>query len=333
MPTIFAPFEDRLLAVDLAGGGWRAEPILEWYDFEAVAVDPNAPETVFAGTFDDGLLRSTDGGDSWEQVDDENLARASVTAVASDPSNPDRFYVGTEPSRVYRTTDGGETWEALEGLTDLPSASGWAFPPRPSTHHVRWIEVDPTDPGHLYVSIEAGALVQSHDGGETWEDRVPGARMDNHELTTHPDAPGHAWSAAGDGFAETTDGGESWAYPQDGLRHRYCWSVAVDPADPDRLLLSAATGPGTAHSSTRAQAYVYRRSGDSEWTLAGDGLPDGDGLLRPVLARGAGAGTVYLSSNRGLYLTESMGDRWTRIDVEWPDALTEQTPRGIAVLP
>ena len=42
--------------------------------------------------------------------------------------------------------------------------------------HVRWIESDVNNPCYVYAAIEAGALVQSHDGGRTWIDRVEGGR-------------------------------------------------------------------------------------------------------------------------------------------------------------
>jgi hypothetical protein len=46
----------------------------------------------------------------------------------------------------------------------LPSSASWSFPPRPWTHHVRWIEPDANNLDYVFVAIEAGALVQSHDG-------------------------------------------------------------------------------------------------------------------------------------------------------------------------
>ena len=45
------------------------------------------------------------------------------------------------------------------------------FPPRPFTHHVRWITVDPNNPNTIHVSIEAGAVIQSNDKGHTWIDK------------------------------------------------------------------------------------------------------------------------------------------------------------------
>ncbi|MFB6095639.1 MAG: hypothetical protein ABEJ71_04180 [Halodesulfurarchaeum sp.] len=337
MPTLLAGFDDRLLRVAVEENGWTATTLLEGGDIQAVAAHPGAPDRWFVGTFERGLQRSRDGGASWNEVGSETIEPDAVTSVAVHPSDPAVVYAGTEPSRVYRSADGGTSWRHLEGLTDLPSADRWSFPPRPSTHHVRWIEVDAADPEHLYISIEAGALVQSRDAGETWTDHVPDARRDNHELTTHPAAPDHAWAAAGDGFAETADGGETWQHSQHGLEHRYCWSVAADPDNPDRLLLSAAKGPGRAHTPGRAESYVYRREthdldDDPAWTRSGEGLPDGKGMLRPVLERGEEAGTVFAATNLGLFRTDSMGTKWRALPLEWPSALESQPPSGLVVL-
>lgn len=331
MPTLFVAFEDRIRRVTWVNGGWTGETVLDGVTPDSIAAHPDAPDRILVGTVETGLHRSEDGGQSWERVGQRTIDD-HVTALASDPSEPETFYVGTEPSRVYVTTDAGDAYHHLDGLTDLPSASSWAFPPRPSTHHVRWIEVAPDDPDHLYVAIEAGALVRSLDGGETWNDRVPSGRRDTHAMTTHPAVPSRAWAAAGDGFAVTDDRGVTWTYPQTGLDHRYCWSVAVGPRDPDRILVSAASGPRSAHTSGAAESYVYRRTGEAAWTLAGDGLPHGNGMLRPVIRRGFDPGVAYLATNLGVWRTPDMGESWAAITDEWPTDLESQTVRGLAIL-
>src|SRR6266446_3225187 len=96
----------------------------------------------------------------------------------------------------------------------------------------------------VFVAIEAGALVRTFDGGRTWRDRVRGGPYDTHTAMTHPFAPGRIYSAAGDGYYESIDAGDSWSSPVDGLKHRYLVGVAVDPADPDAVIVSATHGPG-----------------------------------------------------------------------------------------
>ncbi|MFB6070964.1 MAG: WD40/YVTN/BNR-like repeat-containing protein [Halanaeroarchaeum sp.] len=333
MPALFVAYEDRLLRVGRFEDGWQSDRVLAGPNVEGVAAHPETAETVFCATFDRGLQRSTDAGDDWERVGEDVIDPTAVTAVAVDPTDPDVVYAGTEPSRVYRSSDRGDTWRHAAGLTDLPSEPQWSFPPRPETHHVRWIEVDPTAPGRVYVSIEAGAIVRTEDGGETWTDRVASAPRDAHWLATHEDAPGRAWVAAGDGYAETDDGGDTWEQPMDGLAARYCWSLAVDPGDPDTVLLSAASGPRTAHRPDAAESFLYRRRDGEDWTRLGDGFPDGEGVLRPVVAPGFDGGEFFVASNRGLYRTPDAGDSWATFDADWPPTLASQTPRGIAVVP
>ncbi|WP_394739142.1 WD40/YVTN/BNR-like repeat-containing protein [Natronococcus roseus] len=346
MTTVYAALRDRLLVCEDGSGEWTTTSRLEGHDLECLAASSDAPERVFVGTFESGLHRSTDGGDSFESLETEfvperesgyggaeNLESDAVTAVAISPHDPDVVYAGTEPSRVYRSSDGGDSWAHLEELTDLPSADGWFFPPRPHTHHVRWLEVDPFDPERLYVGIEAGAFVLSTDGGENWQERPPGSRRDNHSMAIHPDREGLVYSAAGDGFARSTDGGASWDHPQEGLEHRYCWSVAPDPGDPESVLVSSASGAGSAHTASSAESYVYRKPGGEPWERLEDvGLPTGEGVVRAELAAGAERGVVYAANNRGLFRTGDFGDSWDGLDVEWLEGLEAQAPRGLAVL-
>ena len=364
---MYVAMQNAVLAVERDGdegghgGEWSRRQGLDGFRLECTAASPDAPDRAFCGTFEAGLRRTTDGGETWHRVGD-GIEPDAVMSVAVSPDDPDEVWVGTEPSRVYRSTDGGETWTERPGLTDLPSASSWSFPPRPHTHHVRWIEPDPADPAHLYVSVEAGALVQTRDRGETWADRAPSSRRDNHSLATHPDAPGRAYAAAGDGYAETTDGGETWTHPQEGLDHRYVWSVAVDAGDPDVRLVSAARGPRSAHTADRAESYVYRCVGDDPWARVGigagvdgeasptppragetgdggdgaggddaSGLPTGEGVTRYVLDSGD-AGEFFAASNAGLFRSTDAGRTWERLRVDWPDAFTDRTAQGLAVV-
>jgi photosystem II stability/assembly factor-like uncharacterized protein len=326
MPTVHAAMRDGLLTVDDATDDPSGRLALTDRRLSSLAATGDA---VLVGTVESGLLRSGDGGASFERVGAAMPER--VTALAASPHDPEVVWAGTEPSRVFRSSDGGRTWTARPGLTDLDSADEWSFPPRPHTHHVRWIEPHPAEAGRLYVGIEAGALVRTDDGGATWRDRPEGARRDNHTLTTHPDAPERVWTAAGDGYAESRDGGDTWAYPQSGLDHRYCWSLALDPADPETVVVSAASGARDAHSPP-AETYLYRKAGDEPWERVSDGVPTGEGPLRAVLQRGAEAGELYAANDRGLYRSTDAGRSWAAVEVDWPERFVGRTARDLAVV-
>ena len=301
---LHAAFPDRVLAV--ADGTVAA---IELADVQCLAA---ADGEVLVGTWD-GLYRLGD--------DPERVLDGHVTAIARGDGE---WWAGTEPSAVYRSAD-GDDWEQLPELTTLPSASSWSFPPRPDTHHVRWLEPDPTREGRWYVAVEAGALVRTDDAGTTWRDRVPEARRDTHELATHPDAPGRLYCAAGDGYAESSDGGDTWTFPQSGLDERYCWSVAVDPADPDLRILSSARSATQAHR--QGVSSVYRKQGAADWERV-DALPHGDGCYRAVV-RAVGDGAFVGCSNRGVFRSDDSGDSWDTLVAG--DDLPDAPPAGLAV--
>lgn len=329
MPTVYAALPDRVLAARGSAGSWRTAVRLQGRTLQALAAAPARPERVFVGADGSGLWRGTADGREFDRTWLTD-APGTVTAVAVSPHDPDGIWVGTEPSAVYRSSDAGETWTRRPGLTELASAAEWSFPPRPETHHVRWIEPDPHRQGRLYVGIEAGALVRTDDGGETWQDRPTDAPRDVHEIATHRAAgqAGRVYVAAGGGYAESADGGDSWTFRETGLAHRYVWSVAVDPADPEHVLVSAATSAHRAHDPD-GQSYVYRRVGD-RWELTMDGLPGPDGLARAVLATGPDD-AFYALTNHGLFRSPT-GDGWHRLPVDWQERYRGSIPRGLAVV-
>src|SRR6266478_3672175 len=154
---------------------WTVDEHMRGRSPECVAVDLRRPTQVYCGTNGAGLFRSRDSGRNWEPVG-PGIEHGAITAVAvSHAEQADRFgivYAGTEPSALFRSDNGGDSWVELAGLRALPSANTWSFPPRPHTHHVRWIEASVSVADRVFVAIEAGALVRTFDGGRIWRDRV-----------------------------------------------------------------------------------------------------------------------------------------------------------------
>jgi photosystem II stability/assembly factor-like uncharacterized protein len=289
------------------------------------------------GTWGHGVLRSDDGGREWQPARERSLADARVMALAAicaDGAAPaDVLYCGVEPSAVFRSTDGGRDWTPLAPLTSLPSSSSWSFPPRPHTHHVRSIVVDPFDPDRLYVCVEAGALVRSFDGGASWQDRVPGSPRDTHTLLAHPRERGRLYAAAGDGYFESRDGGDTWHAPRDGLDHGYAWSVAVHRRDASLRVITAAPGPRQAHDAGSAESHVYRRAGAGSWRRIDAGLPAGAGTTAGVLAADpADDDALWLATNRGLFHSRDFGATWVGAEAALPASLARQRVKDLKVV-
>ena len=109
---------------------------------------------------------------------------------------------------------------------------------------------------------------------------------DTHTLLTHKMAPKRLYSAAGDGYFESLDYGQSWSRPDEGLDHRYLFSMAIDSTNPQNVIVSAAKGAWKAHYlDENTESFLYRRSKDEEkWILITDGLPDAKGTIISTLA-------------------------------------------------
>src|SRR5262249_7230211 len=169
----------------------------------------------------------------------------------------------------------------------------------------------------------------------------PDGPVDTHTLAMHPDAPGRLYSAAGDGvwmagrgYSESLDGGDTWARPDDGIEHHYLFGLAVDPGDPDTVVVSAADSPFTAHDPRIAESTVYRRGGRGRWREVQEGLPEPKGTLRALLATNAEQrGVFYSASNRGVFCSEDGGVSWEPVVAPLPDRYAGQSPNAIAVAP
>jgi photosystem II stability/assembly factor-like uncharacterized protein len=295
---------------------------LEGSGAQCVAVDPHDPQRVYIGTLDDGIYRTADGGEHWEQVG-EALSHKRVLSIAISPSRRvdgvSAVYAGVEPSNIYLSEDDGASWRDFPSLPELPSAPTWSFPPRPWTSHVRWIALHHDDPQLIFAGIELGGVMRSTDGGETWEDRKPHSYHDVHALLTHPLAPGRVYEAAGGGVALSDDAGETWRTADDGMDRHYVWGLAADPDDPDLWYVSATHSAREAHRSDgEAQARIYRKRGSGPWGPLAVGLSDTlDSMPYALLTLRGRPGTIIAGFKNGdLSQSHDGGDTWRQLNVE-----------------
>jgi hypothetical protein len=290
--SVFVCTSERLVRLEREGRSWTVQPALEEAGIQCVAA---AGARVLVGTRGRGAYFSADAGASWAQAELPERDVFSVAISAADGA----LYAGTEPSRLFVARD-RVAWTELEALQDIPSRDRWSFPPRPWTHHVRWIAPDPHRAERLLVGIELGGLMYTDDGGATFSDRRPGAKLDAHSIAWHPRVEGRAYQAAGDGAAWSRDGGRTWEAADSGRELGYCWALAVDPADPERWYVSAASGPGAAHSGERARGKLYRWRGTwQELATLPDAMPYALTMADGELFVGMADGHMLRSADEG----------------------------------
>ena len=270
-------------------------------------------DRVFVGTFDHGIHRSLDGGSTWADVS-AGIPHPRVLSVTISPHG--EVYAGTEPSSLYRSSDDGQTWEDLSALRDVPSYDTWFFPPRPETHHVRWIAPHAKDRDTIVVGIELGGVLRTRDGGKTFEDRHPDAVIDPHVVHAHPIATDRVYAIGGDGVSYSLDSGDSWARDVEGMDRFYVWGLAVDPVDPDLWYVSAAPGPDRAHGGGDSQGRLYRRRNGTRWEpiLSAADMPYS--LASPeanTLVAGMRSGEIRVSADAG--------DTWHTLGAKVPGIL------------
>jgi hypothetical protein len=338
MTQLFLGLPESIVRLDVDGGSARAEVCVDEGPVTAMAVDPGRQECVYAATRGNGLWYTHDGGDSWHRGGARIDRQALSAAVVSLPDRADDLgvlYIGTEPSALYKSTDGGRTFDEIVSLQEIPSRPEWSYPPRPDTHHVWSLATDPADAGVLYVGIELGGIMRTTDGGREWAEHPAGADADPHTLRTHRSVPGRVYEGGGSFFCETRDGGATWVRDVEGIPEeiRYFYSLAVDPGDPDTVLISAARDPLEGHGqppAARAWSTIYRRSASREWHEVTEGLPPREGTRMGWLVTDQEtAGLIYyVTIPGGVYRTQDGGLTFEQLPWEWPDGAGERKVRA-----
>jgi photosystem II stability/assembly factor-like uncharacterized protein len=232
----------------------------------ALAVDPRAPATVYAGTNGIdvwGVFKSTDGGVHWSPSSQGfppalNNRSSGVTILVLAPQNPATLYAGTTVG-LFKSTDAGGVWNAHNtGLSDL---SVWA------------LAIDTQNPSTLYVATTDGVF-KSTDGAAHWTfsdtglphlfvgQPLPGVAS----LTVDPHDPTTVYAGTVSGVYKSTDRGEHWNFSMSGVHFigSHVSAVVVDPQTPG-MLYAATAGGGMYRSTDSAQT----------WTPFNAGLLDG----------------------------------------------------------
>ncbi len=306
MAELFATTGNSVARIIQQGNTWNAKLTLKDSGAQCLALDPHQLGTLYVGTHGKGVWKSSDKGQTWQdmKLPQEDVFSIAVSAVDG------TIYAGCEPSMLFRSMDGGQSWQELSALRSIPSAPTWSFPPRPWTSHVRWIAANPHDAALLIVGIELGGLMYSSDSGQTWADHRPDAQRDVHALAWHPTVPGRAYEAGGGGTAWSKDGGQTWQRIDAGRDRHYTWGLAVDPDDPDCWFISACPGPREAHNPRgNAQAYIYRWRGNGPWLALNGGLPQP--LKSFPYALVSAPGQLFAGLNDGsIYVSHDLGDSW-----------------------
>jgi photosystem II stability/assembly factor-like uncharacterized protein len=254
--AVVAVKEDGRLTVYVgaaSGGVWKSvnggttfKPMFDKQPVQsigAIAIDPQAPKTIWVGTGEawtrnstsigDGIYRSTDGGENWTNLGLKNSERISKILIDPKDSNvvyacvPGKLWSDSEDRGLYKTTDGGKTWNLLLKGSNLSTGCSM-------------ISMDPKDPRVLFAGMwdfrrkgwtfrsggenatapSGSALYRTADGGATWSELdeksakgLPAKPWGRPAVTIAPSNPNVIYvliESTRSALFRSDDGGKTW---------------------------------------------------------------------------------------------------------------------------
>jgi photosystem II stability/assembly factor-like uncharacterized protein len=219
--AVYAGTEPSTLFVSRDGGGsWReleemrklpsqptwSFPPRPWTSHvRAIALSHTDPELVVVGIELGGILRSIDGGETWQ--DQRPGAQPDCHSLCAHPEAPELIYEAGGGG-FARSTDFGDSWESVDGGMGL--------------HYVWGLAVDTKDPSLVYASAApgpyrahgrgaSGAAIYRKVGEEPWQATLEGLDDFPYALCPDPETQGTVYAGLGNGtILRGEDAGGSW---------------------------------------------------------------------------------------------------------------------------
>ena len=270
-------------------------------------------DALYAGTANHGVAVSFDAGQSWHDTGDTD-SQGLVLSVDSTGT----VFLGTSFDGAFALRAHGPEDEPGENRGGNTPASEY----QRHWHRLAWrelqacacqnghaITVDPGNSRHVMLSTNDGGLLETRDGGSSWQDagvRGMTARAPR-GIAFDPVDPRYVYVAGftGMGFFRSTDNGRTWERRLFGSASMYTTGVAVDGSDRSVYVMTlSAEGVWKSHDFGETFERVDRATGAPPGTylgLSGRGItvdPHRPGVVYAAASRGASAG-VWRSLDAG----------------------------------
>ena len=228
------PTHQTWYAGSVGGGVWKTEDAgVSWRHLTEglpnlstshLAMATSNPDIIYLGTGEgysrlglngSGLWKSTDRGETWEQLPataGDGLRFGNVMRIAVNPADPDELLICTRSSRywddrddpqgfILKSRDGGQSWSSQYE----------------SERAIQHIIPDPTDFNTFYAAVDSLSILKSTDAGETWREilDVSDRRFGRMELGIAPSDPNFVYFSAESldndfELFRSSDSGQSW---------------------------------------------------------------------------------------------------------------------------
>lgn len=309
-----------------AGGVWKTTNFgNEWsttFDtlsalaMGALAIDPNNPNVIYAGTGEntanidaylgDGIFRSTDGGVTWTQLRELRTVGA-FSKLHVHNRNSKIIYAAAAKSQggFYKSDDGGETWRRI------------------ITGDIYDMTVNPLNNDEVYLGFR-NSIRRSTDGGNSFTAVTGGMALANSlriSVAVAPSQSGRVYAlvartggSGGNNIGDvyrSEDRGDTWTLTKSlegSFFNQQGWydnCLAVDPTDPNNVLAGGID--------------VYRSvDGGSNWTNTTRGYQGGTTHVDQhiIVFDPTTPGVVFLGNDGGVYASVDGGGNWQKISTK-----------------
>lgn len=259
-------------------------------------------------TYSIGVLKSTDGGASWNTTGLAWLISNNrvIRRMVMHPTNPDILWVASSAG-IFKTTDGGNTWS------------------QPSSENVYDIEIHPTNPNILYAASDR--FFRSADGGNTWQlvtTGLPGTGDVNRaSIAVSPHQPDYVYFLAGSdadasffGLYRSTNAGVSFSL-RSNSPNIFCYALdGNDTGGQSWYDIALAVSPTNAEEVHAGGINVWKSTdGGTTWDIKTHWYyPPPVGYVHAdIHTLDFFNGVLYCGSDGGLFKSTNGGNDWTDI--------------------
>jgi photosystem II stability/assembly factor-like uncharacterized protein len=252
-------------------------------NFVSVAIDPQNPDVIYAGTRH-LPWKTTDGGANWHNLKEGILDDSDVFSIIVDPKVPSRVYASA-CSGIYLSENGAELFHRVQGLPH-------------SAIRTRVLHQDPQRPQIVYAGT-TGGLWKTVDNGARWK-LVSSPDVIVNDVLIDPRNPDRVLVATDlRGVLVSNDAFAHYTTSNRGFSHRVVGGVVVDHKDSNRIYV------GVLNDADNGGLFVSDDAGKS-WRQSSRGLAQRDILS----LQQAENGVLFAGTNHGIFSLASVGGSW-----------------------
>lgn len=327
----------------------------------AIAIDPNNPAILYAGTAFGKVYRSANAGVSWVDVSGNILAGQNLH-LAVNPAASTNLIAGGFAG-VSGSSTSGTTWAIQQAGFNATSVTGFSADPGADRIYVDvrsngvfytaagaamtlpvnnaallGLSTIPTidvtsilaQPGRLFASLNNG-LTSSADGGATWVPEVqvlpPTGTQQVFLMTSAPGAPQNILAASSQPLFKSADGGGTWSQVVTGVPANSSASNLLFAASNPAVAYGAFNSTGLGPTAYRG-VYKSMDSGNS-WAPVNTNLAASPILLLAVDP--TNANTLYGSGASSLLKSVDGGVTWSVLT--WDSTGSSGAPNALTIDP